>query len=125
MPKPTPTTAPILIVGAGPTGLTAAATLAKFGIPVRIIDKNSARSDRSKAIAVQAGTLECLENALDPRLTQKMIVAGYAVRQANMHIEGHELVSIDLSTIPSVYNYILVLAQSETERLSLIHISEP
>src|SRR5665213_1213708 len=34
-----------------------------------------------------------------------------------MHIEGHELVSIDLSTIPSVYNYILVLAQSETERI--------
>jgi ribulose 1,5-bisphosphate synthetase/thiazole synthase len=45
----------VLIIGAGPTGLTAAAILAKLGTRVRIIDKNLNRSDKSKALGVQAG----------------------------------------------------------------------
>ena len=63
----------VLIVGAGPTGLAAAATLAKLGIKVRIIDKGSTRSDKSKALGVQAGTLECLEKAIDQNIVQRMI----------------------------------------------------
>ena len=51
----------VLIVGAGPTGLTAALELSRLGIPVRIIDKQSAPATTSRAVGVQARTLELLE----------------------------------------------------------------
>src|SRR6266481_6278078 len=51
----------VLIVGAGPTGLTAALELSRLGIPVRIIDKQAAPPTTSRAVGVQARTLELLE----------------------------------------------------------------
>jgi 2-polyprenyl-6-methoxyphenol hydroxylase-like FAD-dependent oxidoreductase len=48
----------VLIVGAGPTGLTAALELSRQGIPVRIIDKQAEPAATSRAIGVQARTLE-------------------------------------------------------------------
>ena len=41
-----------LIAGAGPVGLTMAIELARFQVPVRIVDKSSGRTDKSKALAV-------------------------------------------------------------------------
>ena len=52
---------PVLIVGAGPTGLTAALELSRFGILVRIVDKFAEPLGTSRAIGVQARTLELLE----------------------------------------------------------------
>src|SRR5258708_20311614 len=51
----------VLIVGAGPTGLTAALELSRLGIAVRIIDKQAASPTTSRAVGVQARTLELLE----------------------------------------------------------------
>src|ERR1700688_3401079 len=51
----------VLIVGAGPTGLTAALELSRLGIAVRIIDKQAAPPTTSRAVGVQARTLEVLE----------------------------------------------------------------
>ena len=48
----------LLIVGAGPTGLVLAIGLVKQGIPFRIIDKNKGPGEASRALAVQARTLE-------------------------------------------------------------------
>jgi heterodisulfide reductase subunit A-like polyferredoxin len=45
-------THPVLIVGAGPVGLTMASELARFGIPVRIVDKAAQRTDKSKALVL-------------------------------------------------------------------------
>ena len=59
----------VLVVGAGPTGLSAASALARLGVAVRIVDRSESRSDRSKALGVQAATLECLSAALDPALS--------------------------------------------------------
>lgn len=50
-----PEVKPILIIGAGPTGMTAAMELSRFGIPVvRIVDKLLTPSTTSRALAVQA-----------------------------------------------------------------------
>ncbi len=54
---------PVLVVGSGPVGLTIAAELARYRVPVRIIDKAPARTDKSKALAVWARTLELLDRA--------------------------------------------------------------
>src|SRR2546430_13051939 len=48
----------VLIAGAGPTGLVLALWLARLGVRVRIIDKNSGPGQASRAMAVQARTLE-------------------------------------------------------------------
>jgi 2-polyprenyl-6-methoxyphenol hydroxylase-like FAD-dependent oxidoreductase len=54
----TPSRAEILIVGAGPTGLVLAIWLTQLGVRVRIIDKVAEPGTTSRALAVQARTLE-------------------------------------------------------------------
>ena len=53
----------VLIVGAGPTGLTAALELSRLGVPVCIIDKQAASATTSRAVRVQAAmfasTINC------------------------------------------------------------------
>jgi 2-polyprenyl-6-methoxyphenol hydroxylase-like FAD-dependent oxidoreductase len=107
----------ILIVGAGPTGLAAAALLSKLGVQTRIIDKNSGRSTQSKALGVQAGTLECVEAALGKEWADRMVQKGRPVLQGWLHLNEKEPLHLNLSTIPSQHNYILILAQSETEKI--------
>jgi len=49
---------PVLIVGAGPTGLVLALWLQRLGTPFRIIDRNAFAADTSRAMVVHARTLE-------------------------------------------------------------------
>lgn len=107
----------VLVVGAGPTGLTLAADLLRRGIRVRIIDQASAPSDKSKALGVQAGTLEALASTLGPEISSKMVSIGQAAREATIHIDNLPEVTVDLSVIQSEFNYILILAQNKTEHL--------
>ena len=53
----------VLIAGAGPVGLTLANELARHGVPVRIVDKSAARTDKSKALVLWSRTLELLDDA--------------------------------------------------------------
>src|SRR5579864_561487 len=48
----------VLVVGAGPTGLFLALLLAKLGVSVRVVDKEAESGTTSRALAVQARTLE-------------------------------------------------------------------
>ena len=56
--EPMKTTNLVLVVGAGPTGLAAALDLARFSIPVRLIDVAPEPASHSRAIAIQPRTLE-------------------------------------------------------------------
>jgi 2-polyprenyl-6-methoxyphenol hydroxylase-like FAD-dependent oxidoreductase len=51
----------VLVVGAGPTGLTLACQLARFSVRFRIIDKQPDRAGESRALGVQARSLEVLQ----------------------------------------------------------------
>jgi 2-polyprenyl-6-methoxyphenol hydroxylase-like FAD-dependent oxidoreductase len=105
---------PILVVGAGPSGLAAALELARIGRPVRVIDRNPERSRLSKAIGVNPRTLELLEEA---GVTERLLAAGRRLRAVNLRSAGRLLARIDLGLIPHRHNFILALAQSETERI--------
>ncbi len=106
----------VLIVGAGPTGLTLAVDLKRRGINCIVVDKAAAPTDKSKALGVQAGTLEALENTIGPEIVKKMTSNGQPAKQANFHIDHLDPVTIDLSVIDSKYNHILILEQSKTEQ---------
>ncbi|MDA2895307.1 FAD-dependent monooxygenase [Mycolicibacterium sp. BiH015] len=105
---------PVLIVGAGPTGLTAALELSRLGVAVRIVDRATAASPESRALAVQARTLELLRVR---GVGQEMLPLGNRAGAAALYAEGRRLAPIELHRMPSDFNYILMLAQSETERL--------
>ena len=105
---------PVLIVGAGPVGLTMAAELARLGVAVRIVDKNAARTDKSKALVMWSRTLELIEpwGCVDRFLAAGM--KGAARRIWN----GKELIGeITLDDVNSRYQSALMIPQSETERL--------
>jgi 2-polyprenyl-6-methoxyphenol hydroxylase-like FAD-dependent oxidoreductase len=112
----------VLIAGAGPVGLTMASELARYGLSVRIIDKNNERTDKSKALVLWARTLELIDR-MGTGYTQTFIEAGLKVREANI-LSGHEKIAhIDMTHIESVHNFVLMIAQSDTERLLEDHLA--
>jgi 2-polyprenyl-6-methoxyphenol hydroxylase-like FAD-dependent oxidoreductase len=86
----------VLIVGAGPTGLVLALWLTKQGIRPRIIDKADAPGTTSRALAVQARTLE-LYRQLD--LTDAVLERGHSVPGINLWVRGQKKARVQFETI--------------------------
>ena len=104
----------VLVVGAGPTGLTLALQLARYGVPVRIIDAAYSPAMESRALGIQARTLELFErmDVIAPFLER-----GLRYRQVFVHSERKQIVHETLEQIRSRYNYLLAIPQNETERI--------
>src|SRR5690348_14362660 len=107
-------TANVLIIGAGPVGLTLAVELQRYGIEFRIVEQAAARTDKSKALAVWSRTLELLERA---RLAEEFVAAGRKIVAANFLAGGKRIGHLDLTGVDTPYPFALVLPQSDTERL--------
>lgn len=112
---------PVLIVGAGPTGLMMACELARHGIQFRIIDKKPERTLTSNATWVQPRTIEVLDQI---GLAPLFLKAGHPCKAINIYIEGKPLVTIPLNSIASTYPFILMLPQSKTEKLLIERLEE-
>ena len=80
--------APVLIVGAGPTGLVLALWLTAMGVSVRIIDKAGAPGTSSRALALHARTLE-LYRQLD--LADEVVARGHHVSAATLWVKGKKI----------------------------------
>ena len=74
--------ADVLVVGAGPTGLSLAAQLAAYGTNVRIVDRNLDRAHESRALAIQPRTLEVLAGL---GITEEIVALGNRAVQLRMH----------------------------------------
>src|SRR6202046_2738435 len=106
----------VLIAGAGPVGLTAACELARFGIPVRIVDKSAQRTDKSKALVLCSRTLELLDRG--PGGAAPFVEAGFKALAVNFVARDGELMGhVSMENVKSPFPYGLMLPQSETERL--------
>jgi len=115
-------TTDVLIVGAGPTGLMLANQLGRRGVRAMIIDRHSGPAMQSRAMAVQARTLE---------IYAKLGVADQAVERgapgngANMWVHGTRRARIPLQEIGegvSPFPYVLMLGQDENERILGAHL---
>ncbi len=112
--------ADVLVVGAGPAGLTAAAELARYGVAVRIIEKNRQRGAHSRALFLWSRTLELLDRA---GIGGPFVAAGHQVRAANIIAEQKLIGRIDFSNIASPHPYALMLPQAQTEALLEAHLN--
>ncbi|OBG70371.1 pentachlorophenol monooxygenase [Mycobacterium sp. E1715] len=111
----------VLVVGAGPTGLTLAAALLSRGIRVTVVDKLASGANTSRAAAVNARTLEVLEE-LD--VTRRMVKAGVIAPRFTMRQGRRVLIPVDFSELPTEHPYTLMLSQADTERLLLERLHE-
>jgi 2-polyprenyl-6-methoxyphenol hydroxylase-like FAD-dependent oxidoreductase len=111
----------VLIVGAGPTGLVLALSLARRGVAVRIIDQASGPGQTSRAMVVHARTLEFYRQL---GFAQQVIDAGIRIDALHVreqdHAGSHEVTQLALGDIGaglSPYPFVLSFAQDDHERL--------
>lgn len=107
----------VLIVGAGPTGLALACQLIRYGVDFIIIDKKEATTPHSKAIGVQARTLEIYEQI---GLAAPLIECGNVAERATMFAGGRIRGYIpfrDLGKGMSPYPFLLIVEQGKHEKL--------
>ncbi|GAA3265668.1 FAD-dependent monooxygenase [Dactylosporangium vinaceum] len=103
---------PVLVVGAGPTGLALACELYRHGVPCRVVEARAQRGTRSKAIAIWPRVLEIMAGfgAVDAALERGIRLHGAAVWS-----RGRPTLTFGLGALSSRYNFGLVLPQFETE----------
>jgi 2-polyprenyl-6-methoxyphenol hydroxylase-like FAD-dependent oxidoreductase len=107
----------VLVVGAGPTGLVLALWLTRLGVAVRIIDKSAQPGTTSRALAVQARTLE-LYQQLD--LTQALLERGHRVPAINLCVKGVQRARLPIESIGGKltrYPFLEIFPQDKHERL--------
>ncbi len=107
----------VLIVGAGPTGLVLALWLKKQGIRVRIIDRSAGPGETSRAMAVQARTLE-LYRQLD--LADAVVAAGHRNPSFNLWARGKRRARVPMNAAGAdvtPYPFILTYPQDRHEQL--------
>jgi len=114
----------VLVVGAGPTGLVLALWLTKFGVHARIIDKTAEPGTTSRALAVQARTLE-LYRQLD--LADTIVRRGHKVPAVNLWAKGERAVRMPFEEIGkglTAYSFLEIFPQDEHERLLIARLKD-
>jgi 2-polyprenyl-6-methoxyphenol hydroxylase-like FAD-dependent oxidoreductase len=112
----------VLVVGGGPTGLSLAITLRRFGVPVRVIDRLPEPATVSKALVVWSATLEVLQGdgAIDGFLK-----AGRQLHAVRIGDGKRTLAEVAVGEgIDSVYPFPVLLAQSRTEQILRTRLAE-
>src|SRR5580692_10894073 len=114
----------VLIVGAGPTGLVLALWLTKLGVKVRIVDKTAEPGTTSRALAVQARTLE-LYRQLD--LADEIVKRGHKTPAVNLWVKGKKAArapfeKVGLGLTP--YPFLHIFPQDEHERLLIERLEQ-
>lgn len=114
--RPPPDT-PVLVVGAGPSGLVTALWLTRLGVRVRIIDKAAVAGTTSRAVGVQARTLEFYRQL---GLADTIVRAGVVVEATRLWVRGRNAARVAFGRMGeglSPYPYMLMYPQDEHEQL--------
>ena len=115
----------ILVVGAGPAGLTMANVLARQGVPFRVIDKKAGPVEESRALVVHAKTLELLDRL---RLADRAVEEGQRMGSVALFSEGKPAGKItfldDGAEDRTPFPFALVLEQDKTEQILIDGLEE-
>lgn len=122
--KPPGEHASVLIVGAGPSGLMMAAQLLRNGVQPVIIDSRKGPTDQSKALAVQARSLEIYRQLgiIDPILN-----GGKKANGVLFNEDGKRVSKLSLKNVgepQTLFPYIMMYQQSKNERLLLDYLTQ-
>lgn len=111
----------VLVVGAGPTGLTAALTLARRGVEVTVVDQREKPAVTSRAAVVHAYTLEVLD-----RIGAGGTLVARGLRSARFSVRDRDrvLVTVPFGGLPSRHRYALMVSQSVTEEVLTDQLAE-
>lgn len=107
----------VVIIGAGPTGLSLACQFIRYGIDFVILEKNEGITPYSKAIGVHARTLEIFEQI---GLANKAVAQGTIAEKGRLLIGGEVRGELDFSNLGedlSPFPFVLMLEQSKNEQL--------
>ena len=110
-----PSETEVIVVGAGPTGLMTAALLARRGVRVRVFDQNTQQAHESRALGVQARTVELF---LSLGLADALLDRGVIVTGGRMFVDGDSVAEFSFDNIgrtDTPYSSMLVVPQRDTE----------
>lgn len=114
----------VLIVGAGPTGLNLALWLKRLGVGIRVVDKGSGPGDTSRALAVQARTLEFHRQI---GIVEGVLSAGVKIKQLTMRRPKGIAAEIALGAFGegvTRYSFAFALPQDIHEHVLVGHLQE-
>jgi 2-polyprenyl-6-methoxyphenol hydroxylase-like FAD-dependent oxidoreductase len=104
------TQAPVIVAGAGPTGLTLATELRRGGVDVLLLEQRSHRGQNgSRAAGMQPRTIEMLD--------QRGVVDRFLAAGPPAHLGNFAGIVLDYSTLPSRFPYALNILQADTEQI--------
>jgi 2-polyprenyl-6-methoxyphenol hydroxylase-like FAD-dependent oxidoreductase len=109
-------TADVLVVGAGPTGLTLAAALAARGVAVTLLDRLAEGANTSRAGVVHARSLEVLEQI---GVADRLVALGIRAGRFTVRDRDRVLMPVSFDRLPTRYPFALMVSQAVTERVLL------
>lgn len=114
-------TTDVLIVGAGPVGLTAAIVLTQHGHDVTVVDRQAEGTNTSRAAVVHPHTLELLEpyDVVDDLVARGVHTPTFTIRDRD-----DLLIAVPFSELPTRYPYTLMISQADTEAFLLNRLEQ-
>ena len=110
---------PVVIVGAGPTGLALAAELKRLGISAVLLDRLEAGLNTSRAAIIHARTLEVLEPL---GVVPDLLTAGQKATEFHLRERSKILATISFADLHSAYPFALLCPQNITESILLARL---
>lgn len=111
----------VLVVGAGPTGLTTAIELARCGVRVQIIERRTTPSSHSKALVVHARTLEFMDIL---GVADELVRRGYTSPGIDFSANAQHPLRANMHRMDTRFPFILILPQAETEAILEQHLNQ-
>ena len=104
----------ILIVGAGPVGLTLACELARYNVKFRIIDKAINSHKETRAFALHAKSMEVFETI---GIAEILLKNGRIIQSAKVKYQDREIFNTDFSKLDTDYPFLLSIPQNIIEEI--------